>query len=129
MKRVIAILFTVSTLTMSLYGYDQTERIQDMQKMESAMSEIQKGILYNNKKMVLEGVENLKKASANLEVAPKGHMDYSTIFAKQQSKNIMKYSEKIKSHMEAGRKHGAVKNYTKVLGECVSCHNKIRKWD
>jgi len=129
MKRVIAVLFTVSTLTMSLYGYDQTDRIKDMQSMETAMSEIQKGILYNNKKMVLQGVENLKKASASVEVAPKGHMDYNAVFAKKQAKNIMKYSEKIKTNIEAGRKHGAATNYTKVLGECISCHNKIRKWN
>jgi len=129
MKKAIAVLFTVSSLSMSLYGYDQTDRIKDMQTMEIAMSEIQKGILYNNKKMVLQGVENLEKASANVEVAPKGHMDYNAVFAKKQAKNIMKYSEKIKANIKEGRKHGAVKNYTKVLNECISCHNKIRKWN
>lgn len=129
MKKMLAALVTVSTVSMSLYGYSQTDRIQDMQTMESAMSEIQKGILYNNKKMVLQGVENLKKASASVEVAPKGHMDYNAVFAKKQAKNIMKYSDKIKENIEAGRKHGAATNYTKVLGECISCHNKIRKWN
>jgi predicted RNA-binding protein with EMAP domain len=129
MKKILAALFTVSTLTMSLYGYGQTNRIQDMQNMETAMSEIQKGILYNNKKMVLEGVENLKKASANVKVAPKGDMDYNAIFAKKQSKNIIKYADKVKENIEAGHKHGAATNYTNVLGECISCHNKIRKWN
>jgi len=129
MKKAIAVLFTFSMLTMSLYGYNQTERIQDMQTMETAMAKIQKGILYNNKKMVIEGVENLEKASANVKVAPKGDMDYSPVYAKQQSKNIMKYAEKIKSNIEENRKHSANSNYTKVLGECISCHNKLRKWN
>jgi len=129
MKKAIAVLFTFSTLTMSLYGYNQTDRIQDMQTMETAMAKIQKGILYNDKKMVIEGVKNLEKASANVEVAPKGDMDYSPVYAKQQSKNIMKYAEKIKSNIEENRKHSASSNYTKVLGECISCHNKLRKWD
>ena len=129
MKKAIAVLFTLSTLTMSLYGYNQTDRIQDMQTMETAMAKIQKGILYNDKKIVIEGVKNLEKASANVEVAPKGDMDYSPVYAKQQSKNIMKYAEKIKSNIEENRKHSASSNYTKVLGECISCHNKLRKWD
>ena len=129
MKKTIVALLGVSILGMSAYGYDQTDRIKDMRTMEQAMSEIQKGILYNNSKLVLESIANLKKASANVEIAPKGDMDYSSTFAKQQSKNIRKYAEKIESNIKAGRKHGAANNYTKVLGECISCHNKIRKWN
>lgn len=129
MQKTILALLGVSILGMSAYGYDQTDRIKDMRTMEQAMSEIQKGILYNNGKLVLESIVNLKKASANIEIAPKGDMDYSSTFAKQQSKNIQKYAEKIESNIKAGRKHGAANNYTKVLGECISCHNKIRKWN
>jgi len=36
--------------------------------------------------------------------------------------------DKIKSSIEADRKHSASSSYTKVLGECISCHNKLRKW-
>jgi len=129
MKRAMLALLGVSVLSMSAYGYDQTERIKDMRTMEQAMSEIQKGLLYNNPKMVLDGVENLKKASANVEVAPKASMDYSVGFAKKQSDNIMKYAEKIKTNIAAGHKHGAAKNYNNVMTECISCHNKIRKWN
>ena len=129
MKKVILTLIGMGVLSMSAYGYDQTDRIKDMRTMEEAMSEIQKGILYNNQKMVLEGVENLEKASANIEVAPKDDMDYSVYFAKRQSKNIRKYAEKIKKNISSGYKHGAAKNYTNVLSECISCHNKIRKWN
>ena len=129
MKKTMLTLLGISILSMSAYGYDQTDRIKDMRTMEQAMSEIQKGILYNNQKMVLEGVEKLKKASANVEVAPKGDMDYTAVFAKKQSKNIMKYAEKIKTNISAGHKHGAAKNYTNVLTECITCHNKIRKWN
>jgi len=129
MKKTMLALLGMGILSMSAYGYDQTDRIKDMRTMEEAMSEIQKGILYNNQKMVLEGVESLKKASSNVEVAPKGSMDYSVVFAKKQSENIMKYAEKIKTNIEAGHKHGAAKNYSNVMTECVSCHNKIRKWN
>jgi len=92
------------------------------------MAKIQKGILSNDNKMVIEGVDNLKKSTANIEVAPKGHMDYSPSYAKQQTKNIMKFADKIKSNIEEDRKHSASSNYTKILNECISCHNKLRKW-
>ena len=127
MKKVIIALTISSSILM--VSYTQEDRIKDMQAMEVAMAEIQKGILYNNKSMVIEGVTNLKQASVNVEVAPKGAMDFSASFAKRQAQNIMKYSEKIESNIKDDHKHGAIKNYTKVLNECISCHNKIRKWN
>ena len=129
MKKVLGILLVMITMSMSLYAYDQADRIKDMQAMESAMAEIQKGLLYNNKALVIEGVAKLKAASVNVEIVPKGAMDFSANFAKRQSQNIRDYSGKIETNMKDGHKHGAIKNYTKVLKECISCHNKIRKWN
>ncbi|MCD6211832.1 MAG: hypothetical protein J7J02_02510, partial [Sulfurovum sp.] len=96
--------------------------------METAMAQIQKGILSNDDKMVVEGVDNLKKATANVEVAPKWKMDYSPSYAKQQTENILTYADKIKSSIGENRKHSASKSYTKILNECISCHNKLRRW-
>ena len=128
MKKTVTAMMVMSVLSMSLYGYSKEERVSDMQVMEAAMAQIQKGILSNDDKMVIEGVDNLKKSTANVEVAPKWKMDYSPSYAKQQSKNIMKYADKIKSNIEEDRKHSASANYTKVLNECISCHNKLRRW-
>jgi len=129
MKKTVTAIVLISLLSISAYGYSKEERVKDMQAMETAMSKIQKGILYNDKKMVIEGADNLKKSSAQVEVAPEGFMDYSAVYAKQQSKNIMKYADKIKSDIEASHKHSASKNYTKILDQCISCHNKLRKWN
>lgn len=122
-------LLTLGALTLSLQAYDQAERIQDMQTMEISMAEIQRGILYNNKEMVLKGIKSLKKASTKVEVSKKDDMDYSAAFAKNQTKNIIRYADKLKASIEANQKHAATTNYTKVLNQCVSCHNKIRKWN
>ncbi len=124
-------LFTIAALTLNVQAYDQAERIKDMQTMEMSMAEIQKGILYNDKNMVLKGVENLKKSSDKVEITQKDEMDYTyTVqFAKKQVENINKYADKLKRSIEANEKHAAAANYTKVLQECVSCHNKIRKWN
>jgi len=128
MKKLVTSMMVMSALSMSLYGYSDADRINDMQMMEVAMAKIQKGILSNNQRLVIEGVDKLKKATAHVEVAPKDHMDYGPAFAKQQSKNIMAYADKIKSSIEEDRKHTANANYTKILGECISCHNKLRTW-
>jgi len=127
-KRMLALL-GVLVLSISAYGYDRTDRIKDMQTMADAMSAIQKGILYNDNKLVLEGVANLKKAASTVEIAPKSTMDFSASFAKRKADNIKKYAEKVEENMKEGRKHGAARHYTNVLGECISCHNKIRKWN
>ena len=129
MKKIMAGLLTLSTLTLSLQAYDQAERIQDMQIMEVSMVEIQRGILYNNKTMVLKGVESLKKISRKVEISNNDDMDYSASFAKKQTANIIRYADKLQTNIEANQKHAATTNYTKVLRECVSCHNKIRKWN
>jgi len=71
MKKIMAGLLTLGALTLSLQAYDQAERIQDMQTMEVSMVEIQRGILYNNKTMVLKGVESLKKISRKVEISKK----------------------------------------------------------
>ena len=56
MKKVLGMLVLVSMVSISVSAYDQTDRVKDMQAMETAMAEIQKGLLYNNKAMVMEGV-------------------------------------------------------------------------
>jgi cytochrome c556 len=129
MKKILVSLLAVSTFGVSLMAYGQEHRVKDMQMMETSMVKIQKGLLRNNKDMVVEGVDSLKDASKNVEVAPKGYKDYNSIFAKQQSKNIVKYAEKIKENILANHKHAASKSYVEVIGECISCHNKIRKWN
>jgi len=129
MKKIMAVLLTLGAFTLNLQAYDQAERIQDMQTMEVSMTEIQRGILYNNKAMVLKGVNSLKKTSRKVEVSKKDDMDYSANFAKKQTENIIRYADKLEANIEAGQKHAATKNYTKVLNQCVSCHNKIRKWN
>jgi len=129
MKKIMAGLLTLGALTLSLQAYDQAERIQDMQTMEVSMVEIQRGILYNNKTMVLKGVESLKKVSRKVEISNNDDMDYSASFAKKQTANIIRYADKLQTNIEANQKHAATTNYTKILNQCVSCHNKIRKWN
>ena len=129
MKKILLTLLSVGFLTVNVYGYSQTDRIKDMQTMEQAMAMIQKGLLYNNSKLVVEGIVKLKESASSVEIAPKSTMEFSASFAKRKSDNIKKYADKIEENIKLGHKHGAARHYTNVLGECISCHNKIRKWN
>jgi len=129
MRKTILGLLALSALTLTLQAYDDTDRKVDMQVMEASMAQIQKGILYNNKKLVTQGVANLKQSSDTVEIVEKSVMDYSPRFAKEQADDIMKLANEIQEKMESGRKHSAASSYTKVLDKCITCHNKIRKWN
>ena len=129
MKKTLTAFLALGIVASSLHAYSQDDRIKDMRTMADALSEVQRGILYNNKNLVHDGVKSLKKASKNIEIAPKSDMDYSSAFAKSQAENIAKYANKLEASMQEGKKHAALTNYTKVLNQCVSCHNKIRKWN
>lgn len=129
MKRTLVAFIALAALTSSLCAYSQEDRIKDMRTMADALAVVQKGILYNNRKLVHDGIETLKRSSQNIEIAPKSDMDYSSTFAKSQAENIVRYANKVNLSMEEGKKHSALTNYTKVMNQCVSCHNKIRKWN
>ena len=129
MKKKIVGLFVLSIFALTLQAYDKKDRIQDMQAMEASMTQIQKGILYNNNKIVLQGVENLKQTADKIEITQKSEMDYSPKFAKKQADSIMKFADEIKENTKAGHKHSAAASYTRILNKCISCHNKIRKWN
>jgi cytochrome c556 len=79
--------------------YTDQERIRDMKTMEDAMIKIQKGLLTNDKNTLSKGVNQLQQVTRKVEPPV-------------DTKSILKQKN----------------TYKKVLDECISCHNKIRKW-
>jgi len=53
---------------------------------------------------------------------------YKYKFSRKEGEKIIRFAEDIRVDMNAGNKHSASKSFVKVLDECISCHNKIRKW-
>jgi len=130
MKKVIAGLFTLGTLTLTVHAYDKVERKHDMQMMETAMAQIQKGILSNNDKMTLQGASNLKVISNKIEIPQnKAELDYKPKYAKKMAKDIMKHVDDISDKIEDGKLHSATASYAEILNKCISCHKKIRAWN
>ena len=114
--------------------YTDGERIRDMQTMEEAMMRIQKGLLINDSNMLSKGVNQLQQVTRKVEppintnsvLAQKNTYKYK--FSRKQGEKIIQFAEDIRVDMDEGNKHSATKSFVKVLDECISCHNKIRKW-
>lgn len=133
-KSMIAIgLMTLLSVTLNA-EYTDIQRIKDMKVMEDAMVKIQKGLLTNDKNILSEGVDQLQEVTRKVEppvdsnsvLAQKNTHKYK--FSRKQGEKIIRHAEAIKTDMNAGNKHSASKSFVIVLDECISCHNKIRKW-
>ena len=130
MKKLIVGLFTLGALTLTLHAYDKVERKHDMQMMEASLTQIQAGILANNKKMALRGALNLKEIANKIEIPQhKAEMDYKPKYAKKMARDIMKEIDIVSNKIENGKLHSAIAGYSTILNKCVSCHRKIRSWN
>ncbi len=133
-KNIIVVgLVVLFSLTLNA-SYTDKERIRDMQSMEEAMMKIQKGLLTNDRNILSKGVNQLQQVTRKVQppidnnsiLAQKDTYKYK--FSRKQGRKIIHDAEDIKIEMNAGHKHSASKAFVKVLDECISCHNKIRKW-
>ncbi len=130
MKKVIVGLFTLGALTLTVNAYDKVERRHDMQMMETAMAQIQNGILSNNDKMALQGASNLKGIADKIEIPQnKAELDYKPKYAKKTAQDIIKQIDIISDNIKDGKLHSATASYAKMLNKCISCHDKIRAWN
>ncbi len=135
MYKIMIAIGLISLFSLTLHAeYTDEERIKDMQKMEEAMVKIQKGLLINDRNMLSKGVNQLQQITRKVEppinsntvLAQKNTHKYK--FSRKQGEKIIQFAEDIRVDMDAGHKHSASKSFVKVLDECISCHNKIRKW-
>lgn len=120
--------------TSLLFGveYIQPDRMKNMQEMETAMSVIQKGFLYNNINVVRNGVKDLKDRVAHTESFIKpGVSDTginNLVYAKKQTESITNIADDILESFEKGDRYTAANGYLMILSKCVSCHETIRTW-
>ncbi len=135
MHKNIIVIGLIILFSLTLHAeYTDEERIRDMQAMEEGMMKIQKGLLTNDRNILSKGVNQLQQVTRKVEppinsnsiLAQKDTYKYK--FSRKQGEKIIHFAEDIKEQMNAGNKHSASKSFVKVLDECISCHNKIRKW-
>ncbi len=135
MYKIIIAIGLVTLFSLTLHAdYTDKERIRDMKAMEEGMMKIQKGLLTNDRNILSKGVNQLQQVTRKVEPPIDSSNDlvqkytYKYKFSRKQGEKIIHDAEDIKTEMNAGNKHSASKAFVKVLDECISCHNKIRKW-
>lgn len=136
MKKTVLILL----LTASLFAkedYTKEHRINDMQIMADAMSEIQMGFFYNNKDLVERGSVKLSDAIRRIEppLEDKEEADPMTRYMNQKvkftDKIVKKIDNKAKTIMGRFREGDIVQSiqaYNKIMKQCVECHTQVRHW-
>jgi cytochrome c556 len=132
MKKSLLVLVLSSGILFAQQEYIQPDRMKNMQEMETAMANIQKGFLYNNVNVVRNGVKDLKARVKNTESFIKEGVNkegFNTLtFAHKQSVDITKIADEILLAFENGDQYNAANGYLRVLSKCLSCHQTIRSW-
>jgi cytochrome c556 len=131
MKKALLVSALVSSV---LFGQEilYPDRMKNMAEMETAMSEIQKGFLYDNVNVVRNGVKHLKVTIAHTESFIKEGVNEegfnSLVYAKKQAVDIGKLADEILLTFEQGDRYNAANSYLKVLSKCLTCHQTVRSW-
>ena len=99
---------------------------------ETAMSEIQKGFLYDNVNVVKNGVKHLKVTIAHTESFIKEGVGENKInnkvYAKKVADQIDTMADEILTTFKKGDRYSAANNYLLILSKCLSCHQTVRSW-
>lgn len=132
MKKSLLVLLLTSGVLFAQQEVRHIDRMKNMQDMETAMSEIQKGFLFDNAHVVKNGVKHLKETVGYTESFIKGGVNKegfnSLVYAKKQAVDISKLADDILLAFEKGDRYEAANGYLKVLSKCLSCHQTIRSW-
>ncbi len=126
-----------STTFASAEGYTQADRIADMQKMAQAMQDIQSGLLYNNLDIIKAGTKVLKDTIIKIRPIDE-EVNNKDIYEKWLNNNLKmtnKIQKKIRNKAQTleerfadGDAVQALQEYSKIIGQCMQCHVRLRKW-
>lgn len=131
MEKALVILILAGSL---LFGGEviYPDRMKNMQEMETAMSEIQKGFLYDNVNVLANGVKHLKVTIAHTESFIKEGVGENKInnkvYAKKVADQIDGMADEILNTFKKGDRYSAANNYLLILSKCLSCHQTVRSW-
>ena len=135
--RQFTLLTAVTTAFAMAEGYTQADRIADMQKMAQAMQDIQSGFFYNNIDIIKAGTKVLKETIVNVrpidsEVNNKDiyekWLNNDLKMTRKIQKKIKNKANDIEERFSDGDAVQALQAYSKISGQCMKCHVRLRKW-
>jgi len=133
----VSTLLLIGTNIVMAKGYTQADRIADMQKMAQAMQDIQSGLLYNNLDIIKAGTSTLKETIIKVRPIDE-EVNNKDIYEKWLNNNLKmtnKIQKKIRNKADTleerfadGDAVQALQEYSKIIGQCMKCHVRLRKW-
>jgi len=106
----------------------------NMSQMESGLSNVQKGFLYNTPALIKSGVAEIKKADAlfhDMEATkkylPKEKQHMSNI-AFNAAKRIDTASNDLLKALDKKQYSKAHQSYSDIVNACTACHAVVRGW-
>jgi cytochrome c553 len=105
-----------------------------MSSMESGLNDIQKGFLYNQKSMILDGAKTIVEANKIFhsensvkKYLPKNKAHMSGI-ALNTANRINQYSDELKLYINNSEYTKASQAYSDIISACTACHSIVRGW-
>lgn len=106
----------------------------NMSQMESGLSNVQKGFLYNTPALIKSGVAEIKKADAlfhdmdaTKKYLPKDKQHMSNI-AFNAAKRIDTASNDLLNALNKKQYSKAHQSYSDIVNACTACHAVVRGW-
>ena len=133
--RITMILASLS-LVYSLNAANEVEKINAvvMLNMENGLANIQKGFLYNNMKLVQEGIDQVEKENSTYDnrsvikaFLPEGKKQMENL-AFISSKRIENAAKAMKYYLSTNQPRKAHNSFSEIVNACTDCHTLVRGW-
>jgi len=126
MKKVMIALVATAALSMA----NETTVDATMSLMKQGMNKINTGFMLNSKEdikaglAIIEGANSIFK-TVDVKEFMKSNKEQVT---RNINKNMTKHIKELRKSVDAGKYTDASTQYSKVMGDCISCHTIIRGW-
>ncbi|MCB4751852.1 MAG: hypothetical protein LGB03_03135 [Sulfurovum sp.] len=111
---------------------EHTKRMNTMKKLENGMETILKGLMYNNKKILLKGVDIVKENTKDIKSFniknEEGKGFKRKKYAETEAKAIAVEAERIFKAFKKANRNRMLDSFRKLQNRCMSCHALIREW-
>ena len=128
-------IFALSLLACSLVWGAETEselRIKTMQNLEKGMETILKGLMYNNKNIILNGVDTINENTKNISLfnikEEEGVNFKPKKYSKAEAQVLNDLAESVLTSFKKGDRRKSLNDFKRLQNQCMNCHALIRKW-
>lgn len=137
MKRFrLAMILASLSLAYSLNAASEVEKNNAvvMLNMENGLANIQKGFLYNNMKLVQDGIDQVEKENSTYDnrsvikaFLPEGKKQMENL-AFISSKRIENATKEMKYYLSVNQPRKAHNAFSEIVNACTDCHTLVRGW-